>query len=902
MPCDRACRTAECVQVLVARVVSELARSHADGGGAIGVGCRREGGRVFLVARARSAAGGHRCELAERATRDRNVGLVEGGAGLRELKADGLAAGERAAAQSLDFDGGGCGVARGIGIEVAVVVAVDAVVLNRPGGGATGACDRAFDLGVGIGCQVCGRHVDAEEATAVGLAGEGLAVDGQRDGVIDREGARDVAVDGDVARGLAAAQHVVGGNRVDRQRRDLARVGGGLHLVGLRCSGCAATGAGDAGLDGFVGIGLEVCTQDADAVVAIVVHQSGVGAAIEHQADHVTLCKGATGKAAHCDGGGGTFALAQDVVQIGGDGLQVQCGFSARGRRRRGGVTGIKAVVLNGLGQRAAAATDAAVDLRVAVGREVGRGHVDAVAAIGCRCAAKGLVVDREGDHIACSEFASDLASDGDGAGVFCSGDDVVRGDRVDRQRGLRDSVACFERVVLRGGGFVAAGGADATFDLGVGVCLEVRHGHGYAVAAVSGHHGSIGLAVEGQTHHVACTKLASDLAGDGVAGGALFSKCEHVVRRNRIDAECGFETGVVAVGAWVAGGVARRVGGLGTDLARWHGAAGFDAPVAAGIGRGGADHVAIGVLDHNAGARLGRAADGVGGASLARIGHVNAGAGVDGEGLTLRAVHEGRVLAIGQRTRNAVAVVAVGVCAGLAAVDGVAVGILDDDIDAAVGRAFAIDHQVAVLLGDVVAVGAAAVAGVAEVAAGGAVTVVFVGIVSRRRACAQQPQRTQQRKRSKRHDRSHRVDLGPAQRHVDRLPTLDQLGDQARHTRVFGDVFVETTVFGLTDHAVVARRHLAVVALDDQAGLVFIFEEDVQVIAHALGFDVVRAHGLFAARLLQLVLGAGLRLDAHRLTAITQALLDVEDFVVVCFAVVDEDFVLLGHGDLPWV
>ena len=64
---------------------------------------------------------------------------------------------------------------------------------------------------------------------------------------------------------------------------------------------------------------------------------------------------------------------------------------------------------------------------------------------------------------------------------------------------------------------------------------------------------------------------------------------------------------------------------------------------------------------------------------------------------------------------------------------------------------------------------------------------------------------------------------------------------------------------------------------------------------------DVVRPHRLVASHLLELVLGPGLRLDAHGLAFVAGELLDVNRFVVFCFAGVDEDFVLLGHGDLPW-
>ena len=136
----------EGVQVLVARVVAELTRRHPNGGRARAVGRRREGGGIDLVARACGARGGHRCEVRERAARDGDVGLIEIGAGLGQRKADGLAAGERAAAQSLDFDGGRRGVTLRCEIEVTVVGVAHAVVLHGTGLGAARARDRAFDL------------------------------------------------------------------------------------------------------------------------------------------------------------------------------------------------------------------------------------------------------------------------------------------------------------------------------------------------------------------------------------------------------------------------------------------------------------------------------------------------------------------------------------------------------------------------------------------------------------------------------------------------------------------------------------------------------------------------------------------------------------------------------------
>ena len=69
------------VCVGIAAQVGELARSHPDGGRAIGIGCRCEGGRVLLVAGARSARG-HWHQVGDGAARHVDVGQREGAAGL----------------------------------------------------------------------------------------------------------------------------------------------------------------------------------------------------------------------------------------------------------------------------------------------------------------------------------------------------------------------------------------------------------------------------------------------------------------------------------------------------------------------------------------------------------------------------------------------------------------------------------------------------------------------------------------------------------------------------------------------------------------------------------------------------------------------------------------------------
>ena len=177
-----------------------------------------------------------------------------------------------------------------------------------------------------------------------------------------------------------------------------------------------------------------------------------------------------------------------------------------------------------------------------------------------------------------------------------------------------------------------------------------------------------------------------------------------------------------------------------------------------------------------------------------------------------------------------------------------------------------------------------------------------MVGDVGGSPCSPQQTERSQQREGDHAQRCAHGRDFCAAQRHVHRLAPLGQLGDEAGHAWVFRDVFVEEAVFCLADHAVVALGHDLVVVHDDQAGLALVFKEDVQVLANTFGLDVIGAHGLFAANLLQFVFGPRLRLDAHRLAFVTRALLDVDGLLVLGFACVDEDFVWFGHGVLRGV
>jgi hypothetical protein len=130
-------------------------------------------------------------------------------------------------------------------------------------------------------------------------------------------------------------------------------------------------------------------------------------------------------------------------------------------------------------------------------------------------------------------------------------------------------------------------------------------------------------------------------------------------------------------------------------------------------------------------------------------------------------------------------------------------------------------------------------------------------------------------------------------------LSAFGQLGHQAAEFGVFGNVFVEQTVFGLADHTVVALGHDVVIVFQDQAGLALFFKQHPQIFAHTLDLDTVGSDLLLAIEFLQLVLGTCLRLDAHGLTAVACALDHFDGGVRFLFAGVDDDFVSFSHGVL---
>ena len=805
----------------------------------------------------------------------------------------------------------------GVGNAVTVVVAlrrqgpsrrrvgaVHAVVLHRTGAGAARATDKALHRRVRIGQQVGRGHAHAKAAVGCGRAAVALAVDHQRDRVARRKPAPHLARQcGARSTLLGGSNEVVRRHRIHAQSRLRGHTAALEHIV-LRRRGRVPARARHARLHLGVLVSGQIGRRHAHAETAVRSGCARKALAVDKHRHPITGGKGATDLARkrHV-----ARVLASGHHVVARHGAERDRGFVARMGQHIGvgvgGRGGIDAVVLLGACGGAAAAADHPFELSVGIGQQVGRGHAHAVAAIGCGRAREGLAVDRQRNRVARSVFARDLARDRQAARVLGSAQDVVSSQRIDRQRRLRGGVGALECVVLRRRGLVAPGGRDARLDLGVWVSLEVGHGHRHAVAAIGSHQGGVGLAVEAHAEQITRGVFARDFACHGVAGGTLLAGQQHVVPRNRVHRQCSFLAGIGAVAVRVTGAVARRIGGLSAHLTGGHGAAGGDAPAALGIGRGCTYKSAVGVIDLDRGAGLSAAADGIAGAALARAGDVHGwSGGVDGEALALHAVHEGRVGAIGQRPGHAVAVVAVGVRGGLTLVDRLATGVLDHHVDRGTRCTLAVDHQGTVLFRDVVAAGAAAVAARGQIAIGRTRRIIAVDIEGSRCTRPHQTQSTQQRKRRRSHHRAHGRDLRTPQRHIDRLPPFSQLPNEPLHPRVLGDVFVETTVLRLPHKPVVARRHLLVITLDDQVRAAAVFKSDLQILALAPHLHIIGRHARLTPHLLELVFGPGLRLDAHRLTLVARELLNVQGFVAFLFAGVDEDFVLLGHGDLTWL
>ena len=118
------------VLVGVARRIAELARSHADGGAATGIGRGREGGGVLVVASAGAATAGDRRKVAERPADHVDVGQVEGAGVFAQGEGDrvGAAAGQAACACARHDDARGRAVSGWVGVGLRVVGDGDQVV------------------------------------------------------------------------------------------------------------------------------------------------------------------------------------------------------------------------------------------------------------------------------------------------------------------------------------------------------------------------------------------------------------------------------------------------------------------------------------------------------------------------------------------------------------------------------------------------------------------------------------------------------------------------------------------------------------------------------------------------------------------------------------------------------
>ena len=214
----------------------------------------------------------------------------------------------------------------GTGLGVGIDAGGQRVALDRRSGGATGAGDAASHGGVGVLDQVIGGDGNAEGTVGRRLTGKSLAVDVQRDDIAGCVFAGHRAGDPDVAGVFGLANHVVGGDRVNRQA-GLGQGAASLDGVVLRGRGGVAAGAGHAGLDLGVRVGLEIGHGHIDAETAVSRHRGGVGFAIEFNLHQVASRVSARDLAADLDGGRLAFGSGDDVVAR--DRIEGNGGFEA---------------------------------------------------------------------------------------------------------------------------------------------------------------------------------------------------------------------------------------------------------------------------------------------------------------------------------------------------------------------------------------------------------------------------------------------------------------------------------------------------------------------------------------------------------------------------------------------
>ena len=434
---------------------------------------------------------------------------------------------------------------------------VDTVTLGIGHGGAVARRVGGGDLGVNhlvpIGHQVATRHIDAESLVGQYLAGEGLAIDGQGDGVALFHVAAHGTGHGDVLLGLGRVDHVV--------RGDVA-IQGDAGARGLGVDGDSVA-AGAARVTGSIG-------------VAAILHRHAGGAG-------ETLSRG-KGRGPHFRIAGALYQVADGATAHGqvGRGKADRHFAEGEGDARdlvghvQGGIhdvdhhartLGVDTVTL-GIGHGGAVARrvgggDLGVNHLVPIGHQVATRHIDAESLVGQYLAGEGLAIDGQGDGVALFHVAAHGTGHGDVLLGLGRVDHVVRGDvAIQGDAGARglgvdgDSVAAGAARVTGSIGVAAilhrhAGGAGETLSRGKGRGPHFRiAGALYQVADGATAHGQVGRG-KADRHFAEGEGDARDLVGH-VQGG--IHDVDHHARTLGVD--------TVTLGIGHGGAVARRVGG----------------------------------------------------------------------------------------------------------------------------------------------------------------------------------------------------------------------------------------------------------------------------------------------------------------------------------------------------
>ena len=220
-------------------------------------------------------------------------------------------------------------------------VSIDAIILQRSSGSATGAVDGAVNGGVWIVDEFVSRHTNAVGAVGSRRGGVGVAVDLEGNDIARGVFAGDLTGNGDVAGGFGYADDVVWRDFVDHQRGlgvDVAR----LNHVVLRGGGIRATGASDAAFDLGVGVRCKFAGGDGFAEAAVGGNRHSVRLAVEREGDGVTRSEHAGDFTGDGDKAG-VFRSEDDVVTS--DGVNGDGSLGARrGQWRR--VGNVDAIVL----------------------------------------------------------------------------------------------------------------------------------------------------------------------------------------------------------------------------------------------------------------------------------------------------------------------------------------------------------------------------------------------------------------------------------------------------------------------------------------------------------------------------------------------------------------------------